>query len=294
MIRDKAIALCQASPENVFLINSIYQPPEAYNQRKLDGKTYPFDINLLSERLINIATKSYRQERIQRMATIICAHAIGAYFRRRCIMSFISHQLRASISAILIPWGDQISLIHTRFGIRVALGIQDRPSLYNRLSHKVDAFEELLLKYPLHINPDDLKSDEFHYLKLINSLEIANRTNNQNEYSNTIQLGRVSKKSSSITEKLSSAMPAGTVACGLIGKKIAATTLAVSTLGYGIGAGVLGLSLIASIPIGLWTLKNSSKQICDYLDVLCADLLIISEHFIAAIINQQIDKQEQS
>jgi hypothetical protein len=288
IIREKAIEICQTSSDNVFLINSIYRHTEENNQGKFYGKTHAFDINILSQRLINIAQQSFRQERIKRMATMVCAGAIGTCFRRRCIISFISHQLRASISAMLLPWGDQISLVHTRFGIRVALGVQDRSSLYNRLLKKVDVFESLLLKYPLNIDPDDLKSDEFNYLKAIYSSTMTSTINNQNEYSKTIHLGRESKNDSSITQKLSSAMPVGTVACGLVGKKVVATTLAVSTLGYGVGAAFLGLSIVASIPIGLWTLKKSDKQMRDYLDVLCADLLIISEHFIVAIINQQV------
>jgi hypothetical protein len=294
MIREKAIEICQTSSDNVFLINSTYRSTDENNQGKFYGQTHPFDINLLSERLINIAQESNRQERIQRMATMICARAIGTCFRRRCIVSFISHQLRASISAMIFPWGDQISLIHTRFGIRVALGVQDRPTLYNRLLNKVDAFEALLLKYPLNIDPDLLKSDEFNYLKEIYSSTITNTIHNENEYSKTIHLGRESKQNSSIATKFSSSMPTGTVAVGLIGNKLAATTLAVSTLGYGIGIGLLGLGIVASIPIGLWTLKKTNKQICDYLDLLCADLLIISEHFIVAIINQQIYNKEQS
>ncbi len=292
-IREKAAEICQTSLDNVFLINSMYRHTEENNQGKFDGQTHAFDINILSQRLINIAKQSYRQERIQRMATMVCARAIGTCFRRRCIMSFISHQLRASISAMLLPWGDQISLVHTRFGIRVALGVQDRSKLSNRLWNTVDVFESLLLKYPLNINPDFLKSDEFNFLKVIYSATTTSTINDHNEYPKKIHLERLIKKDSTIRQKLTS-IPAGTVVGVIVGKKIVGTTLAVSTLGYGIGTAFLGLSIVAAIPIGLWSLKKSGKQICDYLDVLCSDLLIISEHFIAAIINQQIDSEEES
>lgn len=293
MIRGKVIEISQAAPENIFLINSMYRQIED-NHERFNSKTHPFDINLLSQRIINIAQKSYRQERIQHMATMVCARAIGTCFRQRCIMSFISHKLRASISAMVFPWGDQISLIHTRFGIRVALGVQDRPTLYNKVMSKTDTFQTLLLKYPLNIHADVLKSEEFSYLKTTPSSSTTNAINIQNEYSKTIFLGRELNKTPTIKQRLSSAMPAGAFAAGVVGNKVAAATLAVSTLGYGIGAGFFGLGIVTAIPIGLWTLKTSSKQICDYLDVLCSDLLIISEHFIDAIINQQINNQEES
>ena len=77
-------------------------------------------------------------------------------------------------------------------------------------------------------------------------------------------------------------------ASGIVGNKIAATTFALSTLGYGVGIGFLGLSVVAAIPIGLWKMKKSNKELRDYLDDLCSDLLIISEHFIIAIINPTI------
>lgn len=293
MIREKSIEISQTSPENVFLVNSMYHQTEENTEEKFTSKTYPFDINLLSRRLIDMAQKNYRQERIQRMATMVCARAIGTCFRQRCIISFISHQLRASISAMVLPWGDQLSLIHTRFGIRVALGVQDRPTLYNRVMNKTDIFQILLLKYPLNIDPNDLKSDEFSYLKTTDpSLTTTINTGNiKNEYSKTIYLGRELQTAPTITQRLSSAMPAGAVAAGVVGNKLAAATLAVSTLSYGIGVGFFGIGIAAAIPIGLWTLKKSSKQICDYLDTLCSDLLIISEHFIFAIINQQINNE---
>lgn len=294
MIRDKAIEICQTSSDNVFLINAIYRPTEVNDSDKFNSQTHPFDINLLSQRLIQFAQQSYKQERIRSMATMICAHAIGTCFRRRCIISFINHQLRAGLSAMLIPWGDQISLVHTRFGIRVALGVQDRSSLSNRLFKTVDTFESLLLKYSLNIDPNVFKSDEFNYLKEKHSSTAISSINTQNEYSKTIQLGREPKKDPTIRQKLSSAAPAGAVACGIVGQKVAVTSFAVSTLGYSLGASFFGLSLVAAIPIGLWTMRQSHKQIRDYLDDLCADLLIISEHFIIAIINQQINNKEQT
>ncbi|CAF2554690.1 unnamed protein product [Rotaria sp. Silwood2] len=286
MIREKSIEICQASSDKVFLINSLYSNTEENNKEKINGKTHPFDIHLLSQQLINAAQQSYAQERIKRMAAMTCARIIGTCFRRRCITSFISHEFLAGVSAILVPWGDQIALAHTRFGIRTALGVQDRPSLYNQLWKKVDEFESLLLKYSLNIDPNDLQSDAFNYLKITDSSAIVSTLNNKNEYSETIYLGREPKTGSSIAKKLSSAIPTGVYACGLVGKKIAAT-LAIGSLSYGVGVGFLGLGIVAAIPIGLWASKTSGKEIRDYLDNLCADLLIISEHFIVAIINEQ-------
>ncbi len=294
MIREKAMEICQTTSDNVFLVNSTCRPTKETNQEKFDIQSQTFDINILSQRLISMAQQSYKEERVKRMALMICARAIGTCFRRRCIVSFISHQIRASISAMIIPWGDQLSLVHTRFGIRVALGVQDNSTLYNRLFKKIDSFEALLLKYPLNVDPNILKSDEFDYLKTSSSSTMINTNSNPNEYSKTIQLGREVKASPSFRQKLSSAMPAGAVAFGIVGKKIAATTLAVSTVGYGVGIGFFGLGLVAAIPIGLWALKTSNKEIRDYLDNLCADLLIISEHFIDAIIYQQLQNKEQS
>ncbi|CAF0818086.1 unnamed protein product [Rotaria sp. Silwood1] len=286
IIREKAIEICQTSSDKVFLINSLYSNTEENNKDKINSKTHPFDIHLLSQQLINAAQQSYTQERIKRMAAMTCARIIGTCFRRRCITSFISHEFLASVSAILVPWGDQIALAHTRFGIRTALGVQDRPSLYNQLMKKVDEFESLLLKYPLNIDPMDLKSDAFNYLKTTDSTTMTGIIHNKNEYSETLHLGREPKTNSSIARKLTSAMPTGVYACGLVGKKIAAT-LAIGSLSYGVGVGFLGLGIVAAIPIGLWASKTSGKEIRDYLDSLCADLLIISEHFIVAIINQQ-------
>ncbi|CAM2722796.1 unnamed protein product [Rotaria socialis] len=277
MIREKTIGICQTSPDNVFLVNSLYS----------NSKTHPFDIHLLSERLIYTAQQPYVKERIKRMAIMVCTRIIGIYFRRRCIISFINHQRRAGIGAMVIPWGDQLALVHTRFGIRLALGVQDRSYLHNRILNKVDAFTSLLVKYQLNINPNDLQSDEFNYLKIDNSSILVNTHDPQNEYSRTISLGSESKTDSSIVKKLSSAMPAGVVASGLAVKKIAAATLAVGSFGYGISVGFFGLGFVASIPIGLWTMKTSGQEIRNYLDKLCADLLIISEHFVVAIINQQ-------
>ncbi|CAF1100104.1 unnamed protein product [Rotaria sordida] len=294
MIREKAIELCQTSSDKVFLINSLYSNMEENNIEKINSKTHPFDIYLLSQQLINAAQQSYALERIKRMAAMICARIIGTYFRRRYITSFISHEFLAGVSAIIVPWGDQIALAHTRFGIRTALGVQDRLSLYNHLLKKVDEFESLLLKYPLNIDLNDLKSDAFNYLKTTDSSTMINTINNKNEYSETIYLGREPKTDSSIATKLSSAMPTGVVTCGLVGKKIAAATLAISSLSYSVGVGFLGLGIVAAIPIGLWASKTSGKEIRNYLDNLCADLLIISEHFIVAIINQQELNRERS
>ncbi|CAF1403400.1 unnamed protein product [Rotaria magnacalcarata] len=277
MIREKTIEICQTSRDNVFLVNSLYS----------NSKTHPFDIHLLSERLIYTAQQPYVKERIKRTAVMVCTRIIGIYFRRRCIISFINHALRAGIGAMVLPWGDQLALVHTRFGIRLALGVQDRSYLYNRVLNKVDAFTSLLVKYQLNINPDDLQSDEFNYLKIDNSSILVNTHDPQNEYSKTMSLGSESKTDSSIVKKISSAIPAGVVASGLVVKRIAAATLAVGSFGYGISVGFFGLGFAASIPIGLWAMKTSDQEMRNYLDKLCADLLIISEHFVVAIINQQ-------
>ena len=293
-IREKASQICQTSPENIFLVNSTYQSTskDNNNSNKFNSQTHPFDIDLLSQRLIETARQSSKQERITRMACMVCAHAIGTSFRRHCITSFISSHIRAGIGAMLLPWGDQLSLVHTRFGMRVALGIQDRSSLSNRVRRTVDAFEALLLKYPLNIHPNDLRTDEFDYLKEKKPSTTSSSTSNSSEFSKTIHFGREPKKTSTIKDKISSTLPTGTVACGIVGQKIAATTLAMSTLGYGIGVGFLGLSVVAAIPIGMWKMKKSNKELRDYLDDLCSDLLIISEHFIIAIINEQLSNKD--
>ena len=291
-IREKASHICSTSPENIFLVNANYHQTSKDHSEKFNSQTHPFDINLLSQRLIEAARQSYRQERIARMACMVCAQAIGTCFRQHCITLFLSSHIRAGIGAMFLPWGDQLSLIHTRFGMRLAMGIQDRSSLSKRLQHTVDAFESILLKYPLNINPNDLKSDEFDYLKESQSSSTTtDSTNNQNEFCKAIHLGREPKQEPTIKDKISSAVPTGTVTVGFIGKKIAVTTFALNALGYGIGVGFLGLSAVAAIPIGLWIMKKSNKQLRDYLDDLCFDLLIISGHFIIAIINQEINNQ---
>lgn len=290
-IREKAAQICSISPENLFLVNANYRHISNDHSEKFNSQTHPFDINLLSQRLIETARQSYKQERIARMASMICAQAIGTCFRQRCLTLFLSAHIRAGIGAMFLPWGDQLSLIHTRFGMRIALGIQDRSSLSKRLQHTIDVFESILLKYPLNINPNDLKSDEFYYLKEEKSSSTTGSVNNQNEFSKAIDFGREPRQEPTFKDKLSSTVPTGTVALGFIGKKIVVTTYALNAFGYGIGVGFLGLSAVAAIPIGLWAMKKSNKQLRDYLDDLCSDLLIITGHFIIAIINQQINNR---
>jgi len=289
-IREKMINMCKVDQDELFLVNSRYQPTDG--QKKFTSQTHPFDIDRLSQRLLETAHKSLKQERIQRMAMMACAHAIGTCLRRRCIISFLTHQLRAGVTAVFIPWGDQLALSNTCYQIRLALGIQDNSAIYNSIMKTTDRFRTLLLKYPLNISKTQLYSDEFVYLQKQERTTHESVEENVDNCLKTMQLTREQEKTPSMAEKLQANIPSGVVTYGIVGKGIAATTAAMSAIGYGIGVGFLGLTLVTAIPISLWTMRKSNKQIRDYLNDLCADLLIISEHFIIAIINEQMIRRE--
>ncbi|CAF1449025.1 unnamed protein product [Adineta ricciae] len=293
MIREETNEICQAVPSRIFLVNSTCSNGKGNNDKQPQKSNYSFDLEILSEQLIRFAEKIDVEERIKRMAAMTCSRIIGTCFRQRCFISFISHQLRAGIGAALFPWGDQIALVHTRFGIRTAMGVQDRSSLVSRVLKKVDTLESLLLKYRLGISSNQLKSDQFDYLKATQSASLVNcAISDQTDHRTTVQFGQEAERNTSIRTTLASAAPSGAVVCGVVGQKVAAASVAVGSLSYGVGAGLLGLGLLVSIPIGVWKWKKAGKEIRNYLDDICSDLLIISEYFIVAIINSQINNKE--
>jgi hypothetical protein len=220
------------------------------------------------EKLINDIKNlplSLHGNRLQTMAVRAMARVINNCFRRGYVVNVMKYKIAAGIAAV-VPLGDLIPRYYAREEIRQAFGVNTRSRFMNWISNTKDEFQVYLKEFDIDIDESGFKTSTF----------------NKTFRKNPITIKKTVKEVPSVAIK-------GATAVGVMGVSMTDDVMR----GVGIGAvnAVRGLSTaFIIVGIGLtaamcaWAAVSNGKQMYKYLNGLCDDLIIVSDHVTKKII----------
>ncbi|CAF1178109.1 unnamed protein product [Rotaria sp. Silwood1] len=232
-----------------------------------------FDFEKL-EGYIRILPLTLHKSRLQKMAVSAMARVINICFRRGYVMNIFKYNIAAGVAAFL-PFLDLIPRYLGRENIRQAFGVNTRSRLMNWWKGTTDEFKVYLSKFKITLDEAGFKTSAFKETFHIKKTDIRNSA--------------VSVSSSTITK--------GVTSVGVVGIALSDDVLRLA----GIGAinAIRGLS-ISLIVVGgvltagmcVWSAVSNGKQMYSYLNRLCDDLIIVSQHVALKILDDNNEIRE--
>ncbi|CAM4964235.1 unnamed protein product [Rotaria socialis] len=244
-----------------------------YN-RKLSEMPYAkFDVETLTENIKNLPV-DFRKIRLQTIAMNAVAKIINICFRRGYVVNVLKYKIAAGLAAI-IPFGDLIPRYLGREDIRQAFGVNNRSRFMAWWTGEKEELKDYLKGFSIEIDPNSFKTSA---LKTAFELRSTSAAPNVNAGVSLI------------------ARPAASA--GIAGVSLTDDVIRVVGVG-GINA-VRGVS-IAFIVVGVgltaalcaWSAVMNGKQMYNYLNRLCDDMILISAPIAMKIIENNEKLREQ-
>ncbi|CAF1374363.1 unnamed protein product [Rotaria sordida] len=282
------------------LSDEIYLTAAGYDDMLKNSPFFTFDLEKLKKKLVRLAIKDTRVERMFKITFSALTTTINTCFRRGYIVSSTRYQWIAAACS-LIPFLDELPAFYGREKIRQVFGIHGNSTQTNTSSSTTTSFEKYLIEKNFTIPKTYLKSGCFEYLWCGKEKQsMANAANDSNAF---FQLpGTWNSKDKSVTSQNTKAC-IGHVAYTIVGRP--ATILGAigkvldSTIQIAVPASAAALraASIAGIVIGvvltpafaLWSFYSTGKRMDEHLHILCDDLHVIAAYFLAAIYNSHIN-----
>ncbi|CAF4690805.1 unnamed protein product [Rotaria sp. Silwood2] len=215
-----------------------------------------FDLEKLINDIENLPL-SFHENRLQQIAMHATSRVINICFRRGYALNVMKYKILAGFAAI-IPFLDLIPRYFARERIRQKFGVNTCSYLWKWWTGETDEFQDYLKEFEIEIDESDLKTSALK---------------------NTCKLSSVS---SGDKVKNASSIAAKTVAG--IG--------AINTV-RGLSVGLIVVGVVLTAGMCAWSAVSNGKQMYDYFNRLCDDLIFISGHVAIKIIqnNDKIRKE---
>lgn len=220
---------------------------------------YPLsDMEELIKHLQNLPP-SLHGSRLQKMAVCAMAQVINTRFRRGYVVNIMKYKIAAGIAAV-IPFADLIPRYLGREEIRQAFGINTNSRFVSWIRNTKDEFKDYLTQFNIEIDHSEFKTTAFHKTFKKPSVNAQGTATN-----------------------MSGAALRGATAVGIAGISISDDVIR----GLGVVSinAVRGLSLSIIVVGGVltagmcaWAAVSNGRQMYDYLNKLCDDLIIVSDH----------------
>ncbi|CAF2998308.1 unnamed protein product [Rotaria sp. Silwood2] len=282
------------------LSDKIYLTAAGCDDMLKNSPLFTFDLEKLKKKLIRLAIKDTRVERMFKITFSAFTTTINTCFRRGYIVSSTRYQWIAAACS-LIPFLDELPAFYGREKIRQAFGIHGNSTQANTSNSTTTSIEKYLIEKKFTVPKSYLISGCFEYLWC--SKEKQSMSNVAKDSNESFQLPETwnSKDKSVMSQNTKACI--GHAAYTAIGR----TALVLGAIGKALddvlpivvpaSVAALRAASIAGIVIGavltpafaLWSFYSTGKRMNEHLHVLCDDLLVIAAYFLAAIYNSHIN-----
>lgn len=229
------------------------------------------------EKLINdikYLPSSFHEDRLTQMSVNAVARVINTCFRRGYALNAIKYKILAGIAAA-IPFLDLIPRYFAREHIRQKFGVNTHMYIKKWWTGETDEFQDYLKLFDIEINESSLKTSA-----LKSSFRLTNVSGQEG-----------SKNRSTIAAKT------------VTGVAVASASLsdeAIKTVGVGstnalrvLSVGFMVAGVVLTAGMCAWSAVSNGKQMYDYLNRLCDDLILISGYVAIRVIRSNHEIREQ-
>ncbi|CAF4618034.1 unnamed protein product [Rotaria sp. Silwood2] len=231
-----------------------------------------FDLEKLIDDIKNLP-HNFHANRLQKMCVTATAKIINNCFRRGYVVNVMKYKVFAGVAAV-VPFADLIPRYLGREAIRQAFGVNSRSRFMVWWTGQKDELKEYLENFNIEIDQDSLTTSAFKNTFQLRSPAIETNIN----------------AGTSIVSRSAAAV-------GIAGVTVSDDVLRLS----GVGAinAIRGLS-ISFIVVGValtaamcaWSAVSNGKQMYNYLNRLCDDIILISGPLALKILNGNDDIRE--
>ncbi|CAF3726917.1 unnamed protein product [Rotaria socialis] len=215
-----------------------------------------FDLEKLIDELKNLPD-SYHENRLQQMSICAVARTINICFRRGYALNTMKYNILAGIAAV-IPFMDLIPRYFAREQIRQKFGVHTHSYLTKWSSGKTDEFQDYLKQFNIEIDGSYLKTSTLKH-----SFEPSSIANQEKV-----------KHSPSIAVRAVAGVATAGAALSDDGLRAAGVGTTNVVRGLSVVVFVAGIALTAGMCA--WSAVSNGKQMYDYLNRLCDDLIFVS------------------
>jgi len=209
---------------------------------------------------------SLNGSRLRRMAVCAMARVINNCFRRGYVVNVMKYKIAAGIAAV-IPLGDLVPRYYGREKIRQAFGVNTRSRFMNWIKNTTDEFKDYLKEFDIAIDESGFKTSAF----------------NTTFKKNPVTVGKTAKNVVSAAGK-------GAAAIGVAGVSVTDDVLrgvgvSAITAVRGVSTAFIVVGAVLTVGMCAWAAVSNGKQMYNYLNRLCDDLIIVSDYVITKTID---------
>ncbi|CAF5030040.1 unnamed protein product, partial [Rotaria sp. Silwood1] len=231
-----------------------------------------FDLEKLSDDIKNLP-HNFHANRLQKMCVTATAKIINSCFRRGYVVNVMKYKIYAGVAAV-IPFADLIPRYLEREAIRQAFGINSRSRFMVWWTGLKDELKEYLGNFNIEVDKDSLTTSAFK-----NTFQLRSPAIETNINAGTFIVSR----------------PAAAV--GIAGVAISDDVLRLSGVGAinavrGLSISLIVVDVALTATMCAWSAVSNGKQMYNYLNRLCDDIILISEPLALRILNGNDDLSE--
>lgn len=217
---------------------------------------------------ISCVSADLSSQRLQSMARNAMTLVINSCFRRAAVVSIMKQRIAAGAAAI-IPFGDLLVRYVGREGIRHDFGVNDHSYLAEKMSTSAtNEFKNYLKKFGITVEELELKTSVFD--KVVCKRPVENSTTAANI-------------SASVTRVATGVAIAGVSVSDDV---LRATGVVALNAARGVSTAFIVVGAVATVGLCVWAGVSHGKQMYDYLNRLCDDLIICSYYVAGNIIKE--------
>ncbi|CAF3699843.1 unnamed protein product [Rotaria sp. Silwood1] len=232
-----------------------------------------FDLEKLINDIENLPL-SFHENRLQQITTYATSRVINICFRRGYAFNVMKYKILAGFAAI-IPFLDLIPRYFARERIRQKFGVNTCSYLWKWWTGETDEFQDYLKEFEMEIDESNFKTSALKDTCKLSNVSSRDKVKNV----------------SSIAAKTATGIGTAGVSISDDGLRAAGVGAINTVRGLSVGLIVVGVVLTAGMCA--WSAVSNGKQMYDYLNRLCDDLIFISGHVAIKIIknNDKIRKE---
>ncbi|CAF2938001.1 unnamed protein product [Rotaria sp. Silwood2] len=246
---------------------------DTHNQTTSILSYVQFDLEKLINDIENLPL-SFHENRLQQMAMHATSRVINICFRRGYALNVMKYKILAGFAAI-IPFLDLIPRYFARELIRQKFGVNTCSYLWKWWTGETDEFQDYLKEFEIEIDESDFKTSA-----LKNTCKFS-----------SVSSGDKVKNASSIATKAVAGI--GTAGVSMSDDGLRAAGIGAINTVRGLSVGLIVVGVVLTAGMCAWSAVSNGKQMYDYFNRLCDDLIFISGHVAIKIIqnNDKIRKE---
>ncbi|CAF3480659.1 unnamed protein product [Rotaria sp. Silwood2] len=207
----------------------------------------------------------FHEDRLLATATRATATVINTCFRRGYVVNVLKYKIYAGVAAV-VPLLDLLPRYFGREEIRQVFGVNSRSRFMNWWTGQADEFKDYLTQFQIVITEQGFKTSAFQ---------------KSFQYRGTATASKVSSGTSVVLK--------GVTTVGIAGLSVSDDFLrnagvGVITVARGVSIGFIVAGVVVTAAMCAWSAVSNGKQMYDYLNRLCDDLIVVAAYVAKKII----------